>query len=293
MGRGAKNVGGCPFFYWPSFLLSRISFVLTHVTFAYFLLFILNDPLQLLPKALFPLMDVRAEDVRGEGACTPVNWDAVKNNALWFGAWWATHSLPSRSLFKKYVLGTLNDKGEIHPIDRPGFAIVAPVMWFLTMYKWVPVSDCARFDPLAVSPAVWAVSGSVIVGALVLVLSLLYMLPSHVFGTDRHLYPQGEYPHGKLITGHPYGLVAHPAAAGFLWVWWALPAYTANHIQLVAMWTTFIVLGTVLEEAGLNGESEFGIVYGRYRAKVSGFFPTVWSIRNTLGLKNEELHLYD
>ena len=221
------------------------------------------------------------------------NKDAAVNNALWFGAWWATHSLPSRSFVKKHVLRTLDEKGDIHPIDRPGFALVAPIMWFLTMYMWQPVTDCVRFDPLETSPAVWLVSGSIITSALVLVLSLLYMLPSHVFGTDRHLYPQGEYPYGKLITTHPYGLVAHPAAAGFLWVFWALPAYTPNHLQLVVMWTAFIYVGTMLEEGGLNSESEFGVIYAKYRGKVSGFFPTAWSIRNTLGLKNEELHLYD
>lgn len=292
MGGGKKEASGCPFFYWPSYLLSRISFVLTHVTFTYFLLFVLNDPLGLLPKTLLPTMDVRAEDVLPAGACKPFDRDAAVNNALWFGLWWATHSIPSRSWVKKNILGTENEKG-IHPIDRPQFAIVAPIAWFLTMYKWQPVTNCERFDPLAVSPYIWAVSGTVIAIALVLVLSLLYILPSHVFGTDRHLYPQGEYPHGKLITKHPYGLVAHPAAAGFLWTWWALPAYTSNHLQLIAMWTTFIYVGTLFEEGGLNSSSEFGVIYAKYRSKVSGFFPTAWSIRNTLGLPNEELKLYE
>jgi len=160
------------------------------------------------------------------------------------------------------------------PIERPIFALCATVLWFLTLLLWRPISNCRRFSVFEVSPAVWAVSGTVIAGSALLIVALLWRLPGHVFGTDRYAYRKGKYPTGKLLTKViPYSLVRHPAACGFLWAFLALPSYTPNHLLLMAEWLPFIVIGTlVFEEGGLRGPDEFGKSYAAYADDVSALY---------------------
>jgi len=87
----------------------------------------------------------------------------------------------------------------------------------------------------------------------------------------------------KLITSFPYGLVRHPAASGFLWMYWFLPAYTPTHILLASLWTIFILVGTLeFEEGGLRGEDEFGKAYVEYSKNVAALYPTPKAIMNSL-----------
>jgi hypothetical protein len=52
-------------------------------------------------------------------------------------------------------------------------------------------------------------------------------------------------------------------------MYWSLPAYTANHLLLAALWTVFIVVGTLFfEEGGLKGTDEFGAKYHAYSQDV-------------------------
>lgn len=156
------------------------------------------------------------------------------------------------------------------------FAAIATIMWGINVVFWKPISECSRWDPLAVPVRAWAVSGSIIALAVLLVVGFLWYLPDHVFGTSKYQYAPGTIPKGAIIKGFPYGLVRHPAATGFLWAYWALPAYTPNHIFLASLWTVFIVIGTlVFEEGGLKTEDELGKKYLQYRQDVSAFFPNL------------------
>jgi protein-S-isoprenylcysteine O-methyltransferase Ste14 len=40
-----------------------------------------------------------------------------------------------------------------------------------------------------------------------------------------------------------------------------------------ALWTIFIIIGTLFEEAGLNQSDEFGKSYAKYASQVSAFIP--------------------
>ncbi len=52
-------------------------------------------------------------------------------------------------------------------------------------------------------------------------------------------------------------------------MYWALPAYTYNHVLLASLWTVFILVGTlVLEEGGLRSQDEFGRAYSAYAREV-------------------------
>eukprot|EP01130_Rhizamoeba_saxonica_P003283 TRINITY_DN139_c1_g2_i2.p1 TRINITY_DN139_c1_g2~~TRINITY_DN139_c1_g2_i2.p1 ORF type:complete len:151 (+),score=14.17 TRINITY_DN139_c1_g2_i2:257-709(+) len=132
---------------------------------------------------------------------TAFNASNALNNILIFLVWWGSHSILARSSFKRLV-GL-----EHHPLDRPLFAIVAPFAWFISFHFWKPVSNCEAWDITNVSIPVLLVSGTVFTLGTFQVLALLYMLPDHVFGTQKHKYPPGhQLPPPKLITDFPYSI---------------------------------------------------------------------------------------
>jgi len=217
--------------------------------------------------------------IKPAGQCTSYIEENVQFDFLLFGGWWLTHSGMARKAFKQ-ALGIWE-----HPIERPFFATVATIAWGINVYYWRPITDCSRWDPLAVSPALWAAPAVIITLSILLVVGFLWVLPDHVFGTAKYQYKQGQFPKGQILRQFPYGLVRHPAATGFLWAYWSLPAYTPNHIFLASLWTIFIVVGTlVFEEGGLKGEDEFGRKYNQYRNEVNAFYPKISSIRKWLNI---------
>ncbi len=265
-----------------TFWLSRIAFVATHLVFVYWLNFVLNDPFG---TGLFNTLDSRIAVV----PCTSFDrMAAIHNVAVFVGLWWAPHSLLARRVVKQ-VIGTW---GSVY--DRPIFAFIAPLTWLATLVLWKPVSTCAVATPV-VSLPVWqlAFHGTVFAVWSLVLLGLFYILPHHVFGTDRCTWINGKAPVQKheIITAFPYGVVRHPAAAAFLWYYWAaIPSHTANHLLLASLWTVFIVVGTlVFEEGGLRGSDEFGEKYRGYAARVNAFVPSAWSVRKLLGQKVDSI----
>jgi protein-S-isoprenylcysteine O-methyltransferase Ste14 len=269
MGRGVAAL---------SYALSRVAFLATHAVFAYWLNMILNDPFDL----GLPTLD--AKPTLPEGQCQAVVPANVVNNVLWFALWWGTHSILARKSVKE-ALGLWQ-----HPLERPLFATWAWIVWGLNIHFWKPINTCTSWNPLEVPLHVWAISGTIFTAGVILIVGLLWSLPDHVFGTARYQYEQGQVPQGSLILTFPYGLVRHPAAAGFLWCYTVLPAWTPNHLFLAGLWITFIVTATLFEEGGLKGEDEFGRQYLAYRRLVAPFYPTWASIKAILGISPLELN---
>lgn len=50
-----------------------------------------------------------------------------------------------------------------HPLERPLFAVLASFVWFANVYFWRPISDCSRLNIFEIHPAVWAISGPILV----------------------------------------------------------------------------------------------------------------------------------
>ena len=231
------------------------------MVFAYWLIFLFNDPLNFrnfVPSYVhIPTLDARVID--SSDSCIAFNIAAFQNNALYFLLWWGTHSGLARTKVKK-ALGI-----DEHPIERPLFAAIATVVWFINVYTWQPISNCSKFDVLRVPSLQWLVSGPILLFSTFLIVGilppyfltnkyktfnkvhpplfsgLLWALPDHVFGTSKYKYKQHKFPEQKLIKDtFPYGLVRHPAAAGFLFWYIFLPAYTTNHLVLSAFWLSFM-----------------------------------------------------
>lgn len=260
-----------------SWTLSRFAFLMTHVSFGVAVNMLLNDPFDL------GLVSLDAKQRVDDAVCERFNQDAIKNDVIWFALWWGSHSILAREAVKK-ALGLWES-----PLERPIFAAIASVMWLLNSLNWQPISNCASefFDVYTLELTPFNILRILVVLAGVFeVLSLLYSLPDHVFGTAKYKYLAGKLPAPGLITKLPYNIVRHPAAAGFLWAFWAYPSYTTNHIFFAGMWTVFIIVGTlVLEESGIRSDtSEFGCQYKVYAQKIGSLYPTPFAIKRLFGL---------
>lgn len=267
---------GCPFkvpkfdndneinYYWPSYYLSRFNFVLVHLfTVFYWAPFLTNNPLN------FPFVNtLDAAQVLPPGQCTQFDTEAAKSNFyLWFFVWWLSHSGLSRKVVKQ-ALGLWE-----HPIDRPFFGLVACLAISTWTHFWRPVTNCSRWE-LFDTPLYLAVPAAAVIGfCFYLILGFFWALPDHVFGTSRHEVRKTPFV-PKLITAFPYGMVRHPAATGFLWMFWSIPSWTPNHIFYALCWSIFIIFGTTWEENGIRASAgDFGPIYNKYADQVGMFFP--------------------
>jgi hypothetical protein len=197
------NFGEKLTFFFPSskYVLSRVAFVNTHLVFAYWLLFITNDPFH---TGLVNTIDVKSP--LPADSCTPFDATAAWNNTFWFLAlWWLPHSGLSRNRVK-----ALFGSSPTNPLDRPVFAFIAPISWLATLLLWQPVSDCHSMDVLTLNPWALIPRAVIILVAVAELLGLFYLLPSHVFGTDRHTWLEKPPVSHDLIVAFPYALGAPP-----------------------------------------------------------------------------------
>ncbi|KAF4662854.1 hypothetical protein FOL47_006030 [Perkinsus chesapeaki] len=262
-------------FNFTAYLLSRVAFAGTILVFPYWLNFMLNDPLQL------GWNTIDSGDVLPEGTCVIFDPHSLYNNLLAFFIFAVPHSVLARQSVKKIL--RIADK----PYERPLFAFISPVTFFLTFYYWQPISNCSRFDISTLSCGAIMVSTTISLIAVIYILGVMFTLPDHIFGTERYKLKSGETQKGKLITTFPYNLVRHPAGAGFLWLFWSFPSYNVNHIIISSMWTLYVVPATLLlEENSLRGPNgEFGPAYDRYAEDVAAFLPGKCVFRAFFGKK--------
>jgi protein-S-isoprenylcysteine O-methyltransferase Ste14 len=168
-------------------------------------------------------------------------------------AWLVQHCGMARMKFKK--LTGLHES----PLERPLFGLAANFTWFATLYFWKPINTCASFNVFDANALLLAPAAALIVAGSALIVALLWMLPDHVFGTNHYKGATATTGNedAEIIYDFPYGMVRHPASAGFVWLYIgvALMAGLAiNHAFLAAAWIGFIFTGTVFEEKGLHRE---------------------------------------
>lgn len=273
--------GSCPFgwsapqkengvevrYFWPSYYISRFNFVAVHLfTVFYWFPFLFGNPFN------FPwvISTVASRSSPASRQCV-IDYDAAKTNTLlWLFVWWGPHSTLARRVVKQ-ALGLWE-----HPLDRPLFGVVACLGITTWTLLWRPIDNCSSFDAFAVSSLQWAIAVPILAFALFLILGFFWTMPDHVFGTSRHRVVANPPKH-KLFTRFPYGMVRHPAASGFIYIFWAfafLSNWNVNYLFYAALWSIFIVVGTHFEEGGLrSARGEFGKDYLRYASQVGMFFP--------------------
>jgi protein-S-isoprenylcysteine O-methyltransferase Ste14 len=77
--------------------------------------------------------------------------------------------------------------------------------------------------------------------------------------------------HNGLVVRGPYRWVRHPLYSCVIVLLWADPAPNLSRIVFAALWTTWICVGTLLEERDLI--AEFGDTYRQYRRRVPMLVP--------------------
>lgn len=101
--RSASSSLAMAYFNVASYVISRLSFLATHLVFAYWLNFIFNDPFNL--SSLFGdsvVATLDAKKVLPAGQCTAINWDNLLIDVLHFGIWYA----PSVSTLTNFLTHT-------------------------------------------------------------------------------------------------------------------------------------------------------------------------------------------
>lgn len=278
---------GKPEYFHPvAYVLSRYAFVATHLSFAYSVFAVANDPLDIQGLTGIPITTLDAKNPSPAG--TALDYNALLwNIAVFLFVWWIPHSGLARTAVKK-LIGLLG-----HPLDRPIFAAIAGTAWGLSVYLWKPIDTVNKFDVFNLEPLAASATLTTFSVASFFILSLLYILPHHVFGTSSHKFSPGYYdPHEQIIVDFPYGLSRHPAAAGFFYLYFSLIALyftgytTINQVVLASLWIVFIVTGTlVFEERGIKeGKDAFSLKYLEYHARTGFLIPTLYSVKRCLGL---------
>jgi len=74
-----------------------------------------------------------------------------------------------------------------------------------------------------------------------------------------------------FVVRGPYRWVRHPLYLFLIFMIWSYPNLTADRLLFNALWTTWIVVGTVLEERDLV--ASFGDAYRAYQRKVPMLIP--------------------
>lgn len=78
---------------------------------------------------------------------------------------------------------------------------------------------------------------------------------------------------GEFAARGAYGLVRHPLYLAVILLLWSTPEVTADRMLFDVLWTAWIVLGTMLEEADLV--AEFGESYRVYQRAVPMLIPWI------------------
>ena len=162
----------------------------------------------------------------------------------------------------------------------------------------------ARFVPRPYVPAIYAIASGLALGVLLVAwqptglviasaggpfrwaVRSLAVVAVGVFVAGvralRHFDPFGVRPIEAMSSGRqprevpltirgPYRWVRHPLYSAMLLLIWSYPELTADRLLFNVAWTTWIVVGTILEERDLV--SVFGAEYRRYQRHVPMLIP--------------------
>lgn len=119
----------------------------------------------------------------------------------------------------------------------------------------------------------WAVRSLAVVAVVVFVAGVRALGHFDPFGVRPiEVMSSGRQPRQVPLTIRgPYRWVRHPLYSAMLLLIWSYPELTADRLLFNVAWTTWIVVGTILEERDLV--SVFGAEYRRYQRHVPMLIP--------------------
>jgi protein-S-isoprenylcysteine O-methyltransferase Ste14 len=132
--------------------------------------------------------------------------------------------------------------------------------------------------PLFVLPRLLVITAAFLAVALFVwgIFTLHTFDPCGLHPIRRHLgYGPADPPEPRsratLVVAGPYRWVRHPLYSAVIVLLWADPEMTIGRLELAALWTAWICIGTLLEERDLT--TEFGQTYREYRKQVPMLIP--------------------
>jgi protein-S-isoprenylcysteine O-methyltransferase Ste14 len=143
--------------------------------------------------------------------------------------------------------------------------LLQPAAQPLFVLKGLPRLAVTTASLLAVAGFAWGVCA-------LRTFDLLGLRPirAHLRG-DSGRSSETERPVNALVVRGPYRWVRHPLYTCVIVLLWANPVVSLDRLVLAGVWTTWIVVGALLEERDLI--SDFGDAYRQYRAQVPILIP--------------------
>lgn len=176
------------------------------------------------------------------------------------------HSVMARSGFKAWLKHHLPA-----PAERSVYVLISTLLLILLFWQWRPMG-----------PVIWTVESSAgqavlwslfAIGFGITFVSTWLIDHFDLFGL-KQVWSQfqgrrAEPP--RFVTPLFYRVVRHPLYLGFLMAFWAAPLMTLGHLLFAGGMTTYILIGTWLEERDLA--HYLGEDYRRYQQKVPKLVP--------------------
>jgi len=211
-----------------------------------FILFVLNGPVRVVQLASTPA-------------------SALLLDGLLCGAFFVQHSWMVRRSFQDKIASFVP-----RPYIPAIYTIASGLALGVLLVAWQPTGPVIAS---AGGPFRWAVRSLAVVAVVVFVAGVRAL---------RHFDPFGVRPIEAMSSGRqprqvpltirgPYRWVRHPLYSAMLLLIWSYPELTADRLLFNVAWTTWIVVGTILEERDLV--SVFGAEYRRYQRHVPMLIP--------------------
>lgn len=187
-------------------------------------------------------------------------------DALLLGLFAIQHSVMARPAFKARWTRLVPPAAE-----RSVYVLAASLALGLALWQWQPIGG-----------TIWAVSSQPWAGLLValslagwaLVVAATFMIHHFdLFGLRQAALALAQRPYTPVpfVVRGAYALVRQPMMLGIIVGVWAAPRMSAGHLLFAALATSYILVGTRLEERDLS--SALGPAYGAYQRRVPMFLP--------------------
>ena len=196
----------------------------------------------------------------------PVFW-AILNNIMLISLFGVQHSVMSRQWFKDFFATYFP-----RPIERSTFVLLSGVLLFNLVINWQPIGGMIWSIP---SGPIWyyGIYFLFFLGWAILFISSFLINHFDLFGLRQTFLELQNKPYTQLefrIVSF-YKHVRHPLYFGMLLGMWATPVMTVTHLLFALAITSYVLVGTTLEERDLV--KAFGQTYKRYQASKPMLIP--------------------
>jgi methanethiol S-methyltransferase len=187
-------------------------------------------------------------------------WDTILSLAFFL-----QHSGMVRKSFRARIAVFISPRyqGAIYSIASGVVLIIVAVLWQRSEIQLLKLEG----------PFLWMARSCSLLAILIFAWGIRALGSFDAFGLRPikwHIRYQSDQTLPFVVRG-PYRWVRHPLYLCVLMLIWASPVLTADRLLFNVLWTAWIVVGTILEEADLL--DDFGDVYRDYQRKVPMLIP--------------------